>query len=222
MPRTTAVRGHRDGCSYHLHDTPSAYRNGCRCTTGRESARIYHKRRREHRLQPALIDATGTVRRIKALNAIGWRLKDIAPLYGAGAASLDLVRRAEQVHRVTAERIAAVYEQLRATSGPSVLVQARAKARGWLPPSAWGDGDDIDDPAADPTAPTDPTHVDEVLIERAIKGDRDAVAQLSPAERAALVDRGEETGVSRSRIARILGASYATVQARATTHQVAA
>lgn len=210
MSRTTAVSGSRDGCGYHLHDTPSAYRSGCRCARAREAARLYNKRRREHRQPPGILDATGTVRRIRALNAIGWRLEDLAPHYGASAQALHLIRGSRQVFRETADRIAAVYDQLCGTSGPSILVRQRAEARGWLPPSAWRD--DIDDPTADPTAPTDPTHVDEVLVQRALSGDRAAVARLSRAERAALVERGLRTGVSRSRIAKMLGASHTTVQ----------
>lgn len=94
----------------------------------------------------------GTARRIQALIAIGWRQIDLAALLGTSQAQVHClaVARHRAIQPGTAERVAALYDELSMTHGPSRHAACRAIARGWAPPLAW---DNIDDPNAIP-APT--------------------------------------------------------------------
>jgi hypothetical protein len=77
--RTTAVRRSRltpapgSGCTGTRHGTYSAVRqNGCRCPDGLQDRYRYEKRQTSGRLQPAMVDGTGTTRRLQAMNALGY------------------------------------------------------------------------------------------------------------------------------------------------------
>lgn len=94
--------------------------------------------------QPSLIDATGTRRRIQALNAIGWPNHTIAKAGGwTGHSTIRNMLGAEHVRRANAEKIAEIYERLCMSIGPSAVARRRAAAAGWAPPLAW---ENIDDP----------------------------------------------------------------------------
>lgn len=104
------------------------------------------------------IEASGTVRRIRALIAIGWTRTEVAHGIGWTLSNLGtlLHRGAEPyagfVEVRTAEAVAALYDRLsmRPSGGPySARARAEARANGWPPPLAWDD-DEIDDPAAVP------------------------------------------------------------------------
>jgi hypothetical protein len=103
----------------------------------------------------ALVDATGTRRRAQALMAIGYTQTDILGRIGrAYAVGYRLWHsRQQQVHAETAEKVAAIYDELAMTTPPDSWVTRRARRhasrRGWAPPLAWDD-DTIDDPAAAP------------------------------------------------------------------------
>jgi hypothetical protein len=139
-------------CAAAWHGTRSAYRHGCRCPHAREDARIMRKRHRHGRAQPAYVDATGTARRIQALSALGWRFADIADRYGdisyQSVQKLALMSR-PRVHRLTVDKVKAVYDELSMHRGPSEQTRRRAQRKGWKPPLAWDD-DTIDDPKAKP------------------------------------------------------------------------
>jgi hypothetical protein len=99
----------------------------------------------------------GTIRRIRALGAIGWSMRDICQA-SSGAVSIESLRDINSVERPfvltrTHVAVAAVYEELCMRTPPSgrTASQVRVKAamKGWLPPLAW---DDIDDPAEQPCA----------------------------------------------------------------------
>lgn len=142
----------RSACpAQHLktHSTYSAYRYGCRCADAREDARLYHKRRREGRAQPLRVDSTGTRRRIQALVAIGWNLEVLAQKLGTARAAVGDYMCIKPVNASTARRVAAVYNQLSMTPGPSRRAQVRARNKGWVPPFGWDDAQ-IDDPNARP------------------------------------------------------------------------
>ena len=109
------------------------------------------------------VPALGTTRRLRALYALGWTSTDLAPLLGVGHARVGHLasERQEKVHRVTAAKVAEVYDRLSMTvpQDPDVLPSPRhcrvhdrqrrmAARRGWAPPLAW---DDIDDPDETPT-----------------------------------------------------------------------
>lgn len=89
------------------------------------------------------VPALGTMRRLQALQRIGYT-------------RADLKRRLQMnypgswqplVHEHKAARVAALYRELSRKPGPSAQARERARAAGWPSPAAW---DDIDDPTAKP------------------------------------------------------------------------
>lgn len=158
-----------------------------------------------------LIDATGTTRRLRALAVLGWRLEDLAPLLGVVEARIGHLTRSGNptVHRRTAAAVAAVYERLSMTQGPSARTRALAANRDWSPPLAWDDHT-IDDPAARPDSGRgrrDPAF-DEVAVQRAMRGDP---VHLRPVERAEAIRRLTGQGLSASEIAERLNTTPRSV-----------
>lgn len=109
-------------------------------------------------LPGARIDATGTRRRLQALQAIGWCQPALAERLGTVQPAVSRISRGaqSQVQAGMAIRVRALYDELwnqtpvpkngyeRGAIARSVRTAA---ARGWAPPMAWDD-DAIDDPAA--------------------------------------------------------------------------
>ena len=97
------------------------------------------------------VDATGTIRRVRALVAIGWPLAHLAPRFGLYVTALGRIANAQtdQVRAVTADTIALDYRYLARVPGPSARARRHAAARGWYGPAAWDDRA-IDDPDALP------------------------------------------------------------------------
>jgi hypothetical protein len=95
------------------------------------------------------VDATGTVRRLRALVAIGWPIEQLAPQFGIFSTALGNIARGELTHvrATTADTVALHYQHLTRTPGPSNRSRILARKKGWHGPAAW---DDIDDPAAMP------------------------------------------------------------------------
>lgn len=152
----------------------------------------------------ALTSATGSVRRIRALQAMGWTLEDIGSRLGISKTNLGTI--AAGVHGVTvatARKIAKVYDDLSMTYGPSDRTRSLAARRGWLPPLAWDD-ELIDDPSYQPFSEIEKVDdfctVDEVAVERFIAGDLDWRA-LTVEERLAAAVRMDRAGYSRNVIA---------------------
>jgi hypothetical protein len=104
-----------------------------------------------------VIDATGTVRRLRALVAAGWPQARIAQKLGWTDANLSALLRRERTIVRTARAVRAVYDELwqadplAAGVASHVCTRARdhAARSGWAPVGAWDD-DTIDDPAAGP------------------------------------------------------------------------
>ncbi len=137
----------------------------------------------------ALIDPTGTFRRIRALMALGYRHDD---LHGhSGIRTSVLLYQREWVTARTAERVTAMYDALCMTPGPSSMAHGRAAKLGYIPPLGWND-DDIDDPAAwaDPGGSGEDI-VDPEVVRRLIEGRTDWRTWATPptqAERLAAAD----------------------------------
>ena len=95
-------------------------------------------------------DSTGTIRRVRALIAIGYSGASIAAAVGIHRDALNVIARGDRaaVRVATAQSIARAYRKLSGTAGPSERAKAMAARRGWHGPMAWGD--DIDDPSAEP------------------------------------------------------------------------
>lgn len=152
----------------------------------------------------AVIDPTGTVRRIRAMQAMGWPLREIGSRAGGIQASNlgTIVCSGRGVYAETARRIAAVYDELSMLPGPSARSRSMALSRGWLPPLAWDD-DTIDDPAAwanDVMENVPDLDVDEMAVERFATGDLHW-SKLTRAERIAAALLMDSRGVSRNEIA---------------------
>lgn len=193
------------------HGTPSGYTyHRCRCDQCREAQRITSKRRRTGQLPAAQVDATGSHRRLQALQAIGYGRKELAALLGYASpdhSSLSELGFRPQVHREFAAQVAELYEGLCMTPGPSRSVRIRARNRGCQPPLAW-DGVDMDDPTAEPnvgdaTSGNADDDVDEVAVARAVKGTLPA-AQLRREERLTAVARLVAAEITSNEIARRL------------------
>lgn len=106
----------------------------------------------------AVIDGTGTRRRIQALAVLGWSIPVQARLLGISRSSVQNINAGHGVYAATARKAVEVYEKLWDQPPPEVSLgerisagRARAEAarNGWAPPMAW-DEESIDDPAAEP------------------------------------------------------------------------
>jgi hypothetical protein len=165
------------------------------------------------------IDSTGTVRRIRALQAIGWSLSDIDEALGhrAGTNYAHNLTRQERVHLTTAQRVAAVYDKLSMRLGPSDRCRSAARRRGWLPPLVWDD-DTIDDPDARPHGGRDRSYkhdIDPITVERVLAGDR---LPMTHAESRAVVARARDLGWSEEQIKQRTGITRATDKTRFGAH----
>ncbi|WP_369214989.1 hypothetical protein [Streptomyces flavofungini] len=99
------------------------------------------------------IDATGTMRRVRALSHVGHAYSTIAKAANTSPNRILLIANGRQttVRRSIAERLAKAYPQLAFAPPPRNKHTSRsrneARAKGWHGPLAW---DDIDDPNAKP------------------------------------------------------------------------
>lgn len=188
----------RAGCPALRHGTSRAYcEYGCRCPDARaDHRRLYGAWRRRRlvalgRTYAIRIDATGTRRRLRALQVAGWWVEDIAAEVGVSAALLHRQIGQQVVQQATADRYAALYGRLRDRPGPHDGTRAclRARTAGYAPPWAW-DRLDMDDPAAEPWYWG--WDVDPVAVERALaraRGEAVPAPALTVDERALLVSR---------------------------------
>ncbi|MFI5769602.1 hypothetical protein ACIA74_13780 [Streptomyces sp. NPDC051658] len=95
------------------------------------------------------VDATGTIRRIRALITAGHTLQAVAAAVGTHKTTLGRIVNHEH-DRLTArlaQSVAKAYSRLSNTPGDCARARMRAARLGWAPPAAWDD-DTIDDPAA--------------------------------------------------------------------------
>lgn len=166
----------------------------------------------------AIADPTGTVRRIRALQAIGWPLREIGERIGIATSNLGTIACGYRaVTHATARKVAQVYDELSMSPGPSRRSITMARSRGWLPPLAWDD-DVIDDPGAwadlgaDPEVMENVPNLDEVAIERLIAGDLRWDA-LTKHERIEAARRMDAAGIPRNRIADVTRLNSATLWA---------
>lgn len=106
----------------------------------------------------ALVDARGTIRRLQALQAIGWTTRMLAARMGIAESNFSRTMHEVRVTAAKARQVVHLYDELWDARPPAstpreresiARVIARAAARGWVPPMAW---DDIDLDDAPPTA----------------------------------------------------------------------
>jgi hypothetical protein len=161
----------------------------------------------------ALVDATGSIRRVRALIAIGWSVRALETRTGIGRQVLDhLATGHEHCLARTALAVRRVYDALWATApagAGSTRARKRAQANGWVPPLAWDD-DTIDDPTALPNVGGDDDEhaIDHAAVQRALDGQR---VRLTRAERWVVVERLARDGFADAAIARVVGTTAETV-----------
>jgi len=99
----------------------------------------------------AKVDATGTRRRLQALQAAGYSLSALGAALGVSEQAVSLWLRRDVVEAATAAKVSALFGCWQLRPGPSARAAGYARRKGWAPPLAW-DEDTIDDPAAKPYA----------------------------------------------------------------------
>lgn len=95
------------------------------------------------------IPSIGSARRLQALAAIGWPLRELADRLGVTFKRVYAVPRHPLITVRNARKIRAVYDELWDKPGPSPRTVSISRLKGYPPPLAWDD-DTIDDPAATP------------------------------------------------------------------------
>lgn len=145
----------------------------------------------------APVPAAGTVRRLRALAALGYPMQELAEQLPIGYdQAIRIAARAPRtVTNAVARATVTLYDRMSLTVPPTTWVHQRAQrtalARGWVPPLAWDDAT-IDDPNAHPNTgeadtgqDVDEQDVDEVLVRRALTGHA-PLTTLNDAEQIAL------------------------------------
>lgn len=99
----------------------------------------------------ARVSAVGTTRRLRALVAIGWTQAALCEQLGWKPENGSRLFRGATttVTAATAQKVAALYDNLSMTPGPSLRARAHAQTQRWAPPLAWDDTA-IDNPNARP------------------------------------------------------------------------
>lgn len=204
---TTTVHIDRSACPAARHGRYWTYnRYHCRCPDTVNETNTRRRAAYHGTLPPGYIDATGTRRRLQALAVEGWSIIRLAELTGLSERSVYAALYARRRVQVgTARAVAAVYERCAGHGGPDDgrNIAGRGARRGWHDSYAWPD-QSIDDPAAQPQL-TDPQHVDQVAVDRALAGD-DTVTLTDP-EKAAAVRQGLARGINAHALARLLHTS---------------
>lgn len=165
-------------------------------TRARRAARRHQTEVRMYLNQgPYLRDATGTIRRLQALGALGHSQEAIGAELGLTSERVSQLARglSRSVFPRTAETVDDLYRRwcMVVPAGRSATAaRTYASRKGWPPPLAWDD-EAIDDPKARPQGLEKATFrhrgdLDEVVVLRAMAGER---LTLTKAERTAVVCR---------------------------------
>jgi hypothetical protein len=128
--------------------TANKYKRGCRCTDCR-AAQMRHMKMWKMGQTGRLIDPTGTHRRIRALNWLGWTWQEIAAACGKSSKEwVGELLKSQRVHSDTAATVERAYAAMSMTApeGPQrARVRRAAEKRGCVPPMGWLDLDDPDE-----------------------------------------------------------------------------
>lgn len=142
------------------HGTTAGHNAGCRCLPCRRAKLRYDKQRRADELsgKPRRVPAWRVARRLEALQALGWPLRRLGAETGIRFNHLNLIRDRETVTLATFRAVDEAYERLCMSSPPMLTPGQRsgitrtrksAAARGFLPPLAWTNIDDVNESPTD-------------------------------------------------------------------------
>lgn len=199
-------------CKAPRHGTKTAYvEDKCRCTSARRLVALYENLRQLEIAagRERLVDATGTIRRLQGLQRLGWTRSQLAQRLGVTESAVRQVLRRRRVRRLTAERVARLYDELSMRLPPDTpatrLARQYAERHGFVPPLAWDD-DVIDDPRARPVKGWSGSGrlYDEAVIERVVR-EGVKVRRLTHAEAAEAVRRLRAAGRSEFEIEHVYG-----------------
>jgi hypothetical protein len=205
-------------CTATRHEaTINAYNHyRCRCPGARAAKAREAKRYALHGPVDWSVDATGTHRRIRALNAVGYSLAWQAGWIGESDTYLRKVLDRKTVTHATADKVAQLYNAVSNIPGPSASARRWALKRHDPPPLAWDD-DTIDDTNAQPAHQAEPEaeFFDDFIVgvvcewagKPLVADERRQVSQLTAAEQLAVMNRLRERGQTWSTIADLLGIS---------------
>lgn len=103
----------------------------------------------------SLVPALGTQRRLRALVALGWTIGALSDRLEVERRAVGVIIRGQRtwVRSTTAAAVRDLYERTDPVprSGASASrAQSRARSQGWVPPLAWDEDTDMDDPASRP------------------------------------------------------------------------
>lgn len=192
------------------------------CKRGRAEYQFWYVRNRN---KAALVDATGTRRRLRALVAMGWSLNAIADREGCSWSRIRNWRDAELVQVSTVQSVRRVYDDMsmrvpqpRTKSERAAVTYAKryAARNGWVPPLAWDD-ETIDDPDAVPdvegvaqvvVSEVFADRFDPAVVDAAVRGQK---PDLSPLERRQVITVLNGQRWSARRIAEHIGCATRTV-----------
>jgi hypothetical protein len=198
---------------------------------GRSQTYLKHARK-YLALTPELIFATaaddtrvpsvGARRRYEALLWMGWRQQDIeakALELTGHHAWCNMLNPPERIAASRHRAMAAVYDALHMTQGPSLLNQSRARNAGYASPWAW-DEDTIDNPAVIApiyTGRDRSDEIDDIAVERTLAGDW---VPLTSKEIGEALRRGAERGMDCGEMATVLRMNKKAVQRRANRYGI--
>lgn len=171
-----------------------------------------------HRVNPGpFVEARGVRRRLQALAAVGWAHAELMRRIGRSPAQASWFLRTRTVTPENHRLISALYDDLWDKKPPTRTamerrtydrVRAHAKQMGWHSPLDW---DDIDnDPEPPKVEVDDEPYIDDVKVERALRGENDH--GLNYAERRTAVRIGHSRRWSDPLIAQRLRLAQETVQ----------
>lgn len=177
------------------------------CDPCRLAGNRSRKRRKlaEHNGRPVQVDSGATVRRLRALQALGHPMPTVARLADLPVGTLHRLTSVRNpfVRRATAEAVEATYERLCMTVPVGRYVKrdrARAVAKGWLPPLAW-----LDIEAGVVANERIYSDVDPVVVDRILAGDMTLAKTATRAERTQVVARWRADGRSMAELERLAG-----------------
>lgn len=185
--------------------TVAGYVAGCRCAHCKRSKARYEAQRRydNHRGIVRIADTQPIRRRVQALRALGWTMREIAARTSSTPDQLEHSLRLQTMTATRAQELRAAYDAMCMVTPPSTWQTDRlrrlAAKKGWAPPLAWDNIDTDDHPQLTDTTTT---AADWVVVERALLGQR---VTATPTERDEIVRRWQAAGKSLSKLNRLQG-----------------